>query len=402
MIKKGINLEIFIVLLIILMSKTVFWGIAYKRLTMLILIILLGLLIIKKRSGVSKRALKTFASILFVLLLGTIVHFSELTTDYILTILQFLIYIFGTVIIVNYIDKKVYSSIYISIMTIISVISLLYYSISLNSPDIVNRVAHHVQVGKTVFIVSPLYTWGFDSYIYPRNAGPFWEPGAFQGFISVALIMLLYYKNKIGFYKWKFIILTGTLITTQSTTGYIILGLIFIFFWRDILKFFSSKKGGLNSIQSLLLVPIIIGIVYGIYFIANSYTINNKFTDNNISYNARSDDVNNSLTLIFEKPFFGYGPEKSLRESSIGIEDNSVGLFSLIYTYGLVFFVMYAYRLKRGIDSMFSFNSRIKRICIYTIFVIMNMTQGFYYLPAFTVFLYRWPTLLKKSDTKEI
>lgn len=391
---KGSNIEILIVLMIILLSKTVFFGIVNKRLTLSILIILLSFIFFKKRKDLSKNTLITFFSISFVLILVTVVHFSNLTLEYIFPVIEFIIYLFGMAIVVTYIEKYVYCNIYISIITTISIISLINYSVTFNFPNSVNFLAQHIQIGDTTFIVSPFYTWGFDSYIYPRNAGPFWEPGAFQGFILIALIMLLYYKNMIKLYKWKILILVLTLITTQSTTGYIILSLICIFFWNDILKLFSVKKEKFKSVKKMFLLPLIsICIIFVVYFIFNSDTINNKFNDDNISFNLRLNHFYNSLTLISEEPFFGFGngPEKTLKESSVSIDDNSVGLLSLIYTYGLFFFIFYSYRFKRGIDSMFPFEGRAKRLCIYIIFIIMFMTQGYYYLPVFILFLYQWP-----------
>ncbi|KMK90186.1 hypothetical protein VL03_22055 [Rossellomorea marisflavi] len=91
---------------------------------------------------------------------------------------------------------------------------------------------------------------------------------------------------------------------------------------------------------------------------------------------------------MVRSPFFGFGngEAKSLREEIANIKSNSVGLLSLVYTYRLIFFGVYIIKFKRGLDSMFAFKSMYLHY-----FFIMFMTQGFYYLPVFIIFLYQWP-----------
>lgn len=58
-------------------------------------------------------------------------------------------------------------------------------------------------------------------YFIDRNAGMFWEPGAFAGYINIALFFLLFlsdFEKK----KYRFAILVAALLTTFSTTGYIV------------------------------------------------------------------------------------------------------------------------------------------------------------------------------------
>lgn len=59
--------------------------------------------------------------------------------------------------------------------------------------------------------------------ILGRNCGPFWEPGAFAGYITIAFILFfnnwrLLYK----YHKFKCLILIFTLLTTFSSQGYIV------------------------------------------------------------------------------------------------------------------------------------------------------------------------------------
>ncbi|HLW31442.1 MAG TPA: O-antigen ligase family protein [Aequorivita sp.] len=60
-----------------------------------------------------------------------------------------------------------------------------------------------------------------------RNSGMFWEPGAFACYICLAFLFYLgNIRTLIKLHKWKVIIILVALITTFSTTGYIVLFII--------------------------------------------------------------------------------------------------------------------------------------------------------------------------------
>lgn len=60
-----------------------------------------------------------------------------------------------------------------------------------------------------------------------RNSGMFWEPGAFACYICLAFLFYLgNIRTLLAHHKWKVIIILVALITTYSTTGYIVLFII--------------------------------------------------------------------------------------------------------------------------------------------------------------------------------
>ncbi len=60
-----------------------------------------------------------------------------------------------------------------------------------------------------------------------RNSGMFWEPGAFACYICLAFLFYLgNMRTLLKLHKWKVIIILVALITTYSTTGYIVLFII--------------------------------------------------------------------------------------------------------------------------------------------------------------------------------
>lgn len=85
-----------------------------------------------------------------------------------------------------------------------------------------DNIENNTNVVTTLYIFSiPLE---YDGVI--RNSGPFWEPGRFTIYITLALsIVLFYFKEKITSKRSLVLILTN--ITTFSTTGYVAMAVIF-------------------------------------------------------------------------------------------------------------------------------------------------------------------------------
>lgn len=72
-------------------------------------------------------------------------------------------------------------------------------------------------------------TWSGQGY---RNAGPFWEPGAFAGYLALGIAILLFGSDFSPRDKRRyFVVLTTTLATTQSTGGIIGFGAI-LYLWQ--------------------------------------------------------------------------------------------------------------------------------------------------------------------------
>lgn len=90
--------------------------------------------------------------------------------------------------------------------------------------------------------------------IIPRNCGYAWEPGAFAVYLCLAIFINLFISKSDKKSKIRFWILVSALITTQSTTGFII-------FITIVLFYYANKK--LNII--LLALPVIITTIVYIF-----------------------------------------------------------------------------------------------------------------------------------------
>lgn len=105
----------------------------------------------------------------------------------------------------------------------------------------------------------PLFLHTFMGSYSPRNAGMFWEPGAFAGYLSLAMVFLAIIKERLSrrAYTYYLIILSIALLTTLSTTGYIVYPLILLLHYGGTMQ--AKKKISAKIMLTLYIVlPLII------------------------------------------------------------------------------------------------------------------------------------------------
>lgn len=129
-----------------------------------------------------------------------------------------------------------FPKLYVNIITILALTSFIFYFPILIWPEIGSFLTYKVapvfahynfstvyykpSPNLIVFNLNPEYING----ILFRNSGPFWEAGAFAGFLIVAILFELIISKKL-FGKRNFILILA-LLTTFSTTGYIVLAVL--------------------------------------------------------------------------------------------------------------------------------------------------------------------------------
>ena len=90
-----------------------------------------------------------------------------------------------------------------------------------------------------------------DFFNWGRNFGMFWEPGVYASYLCITFIFFInqlydvILKN-----KWKFLLIVIALLTTFSTTGYIVLGVISFLT-------LAKKNKGIGTIVGLLLFALL-------------------------------------------------------------------------------------------------------------------------------------------------
>lgn len=377
-----------IVLLMVLASKTVYFGLINAKVTYFLLLAVV--VIVCLVNGKLKRVNKYNAAVIFFLLMltvgQTLLNGSMVNSTYInsmvISYLPFVISFF----VAEVIDSQSYMEKYTNIMFVICIISLVCFTIAISQPILAWAISKSIQFNNHTYNISWFYTWGWGIHIFSRNSGPFWEPGAFQGFILLALLMTLFQKTQ----KWakvKIIIYVITILTTGSTTGYILLGGLILFFYKKVETTFVSTGNKRN--KNLLKIGLLALAAFTVVYIISSGNISDKFSGTNESASVRINDFASSISMVTDKPLFGYGfsSERINRAKSLGVVNDSVGLWSLLYTCGIPFGIYYLYRQIKGIKRFFCVN-QLEMILLSVIIIVIHFTEAVWWLPVYTIFLF--------------
>ena len=187
--------------------------------------------------------------------------------------------------------------------------------------------------------------------IKDRLCGFFWEPGIYQIYLNIFLILQL------GKYKEKVWILAAILsvILTISTTGDIILSIILL---HELFKKVYMTKNRYTVIA--VLAAAAIGLGYGYKIVSDN--ISNKVSgENQGSFFARQADVIAGLTIAYENPLMGIGANterfKQMRSQIVWQGEltgsqtkdtgNTNGLVGLMYVWGIPLAVWYLWGVCR-------------------------------------------------------
>lgn len=382
MINSRYLINYFVILLIVL-SGNVYFSLKYPKETRYILILSALIMLVYSIIGKGQRFSKTSLRSLLILEFLITINFLLNTQNGVnlKNLLFMIILLISVFIIKERIEINSFKISYVKIMGWACIISLTCYFLSgvlsLSQFPFYKEELLGVDIFKYTFYHN--WGWGIGT---TRNSGMFWEPGAFQCYINLAILFLIFDKdkilnNKIGYY----IIFIFTLITTQSTTGYIVFGLIILY------TILTSRIKVKNVIARILLVIL---SILGVLYFMNSEVVNNKFNKDNASYTVRSNDLEQSLNLIGASPILGTGylSDKLFVEiKDKGIEKNSNGLLAFIIQFGIITAAFYLGLLYRGIQKFFCVKL-IDTTFIFLTFIIMFSSEPIILYPIWIYFLF--------------
>lgn len=279
--------------------------------------------------------------------------------------------------------KKIdFLDLYIKSLTFLTIISLPFF--------LLNKFIHFgIPVSDSGHVRSLMFYTSFDltyPFVYWRNSGMFWEPGAFSGYLLLALVFIVL-KNRsfqTGAYKKDVFWITIGILSSMSTTGYIIFGIIILLF-----SFQNKKRERIFVIPATLII--IIGTYSNLDFLQNKIGTQYKYASNmtvdDIS-NTRMGSLVMDLQYIKSHPLIGNGLDIKTRfrfhpwiKEDFG---HGNGMSNFIAYWGVPFFLLWAYGV-----YLFCKTIAIKRaIAIYTSIIILLILQGEQFLnyPLFLSF----------------
>lgn len=220
-----------------------------------------------------------------------------------------------------------------------------------------------------------------------RNASMFWEPGAFSGYLNLALVYIIMLNKgfRIGKYKREILWIGIGIFTSMSTAGYIIFG---IFFGIYVLKNYKWGK--------IIVVPAAIFIIY--FSFTSLQFLQNKIDEQYygaLDYqpgdytNTRFGSLLWDYDYIKSQPIFGNGLSIETRyrfdyyliSADVG---NGNGFSNFIVGWGVPFFLFWLFNVYKFSYSI----SESKIVGLMIIFIIIFILQGEQFLnyPLFLMF----------------
>ncbi len=265
---------------------------------------------------------------------------------------------------------------YVVLLKYLAIISLFFYTAGILSTSFIYFVINNV--GETIadpFLTVMKYESNLDIIIFNfhgmvesywlilRNSGPFWEPGAFCGFLIIA-IYFDYNRTKRLFNVFGIIAII-TIVTTFSTTGYI----AYATFALISLLLSDRYKNTTIIIKPILFMLTLLGVVY---LFTTTFFLKEKIFDQMEQTRVQKTDVGyfvsssnrfaSALKDIFDVldyPLTGLGRNEITRFKGADMDDRETvhrnnGITYLLATYGIVIFVMYFYLIYAGFRKLSS------------------------------------------------
>lgn len=256
----------------------------------------------------------------------------------------------------NY-DMLDFSLKYNSIMRVLCIIFLAGYIFFLIKPDFILSAAW-IKLEETggVFDHSSMLYYYQRNIVPMRAYGIFREPGVYQMYVILAMLVCLYTKKK---FLLDFLIYSLSVLTTYSTTGYICLLLIYSVFLLKILSIKDRKAiivlMGAIAAGGMAIPKIINNIIY-------------KFTETGMyahSWMSRYASFATNIYLWLKNPLLGVGMDGvfenftkitqdvfGLNAGGVAITDNTNSILIFFAAYGLIPGVLFFVGIWKGIRKM--------------------------------------------------
>jgi len=260
-----------------------------------------------------------------------------------------------------------------------------------------NLSSNHIYINTIIYTINHLQ---YESNItLPRNSGFCWEPGPFACYVTLAMFIAILYKENrnVIIYK-KYLIYILALVTTQSTTGFIVLFIMTI--WVIITKIDNQITKLSIGLLSLLLMVILFKHLTFLGEKIDSQINTNlnqaviEATSSEYSSNLdRFSSLKINLIELYNNPILGIGPNSKVSYSSKhGLIVNSTsGLGNLISKYGIIMFLLYLVALFQSSNLLTNHKQSKGRIFFILIFIVYGFSFNLLETPIFlTIVMYSY------------
>lgn len=232
-----------------------------------------------------------------------------------------------------------------------------------------------------------------------RNYGIFREPGVYQMYLIMALVLMLFYSSKL---KLKmFIVITMALALTFSTTGYIAYTCVIA------LLVIKRNNGIISSKQQKMILTIlalcIVVLATQTNLLSNDGIIFDKFSNNDRHTTiARMSSLTTNIKIWWQYPIFGAGLQKvndlfeliTFRDYGFASPHNTNTFLCELATFGIFYFSLFVIGVLRYC-RLFG-NSFLEHLLVFVILFVLSVGEKltfspFFYIMIFYGYKYRHP-----------
>lgn len=357
-----------------------------KNLSHILIIFLMFFLLlgyIKKSGSADNQFLALILACLFLYM--SMIYTEDFTGGY---ILKMILFITGYFFVKN-IELKKFSYVYIKCMYIIAIFSIIGFFLSFFIPRI-NVFPVITNISKNQYAFTLFNNIPINNLAY-RNYGPFWEPGVYQAYLNLAVIFYLFvtpcFRPRVIF------VLIFAILTTCSTTGYVVLFMVLC------ACFFKEKKFKMTNGKLVISLLVICGIII-ILLSPLRQILFRKFSPRSYEFNSffsRFSSIYTNLILTFKYPIFGVGPNnvhslalkllENLKWSyqfSTSAQTNAILLnFSMFGVYAGLYYIINLWKFVSGIAS-----SRLSFLILFAAICLILFTEPLTYSLLFHILIY--------------
>lgn len=233
-----------------------------------------------------------------------------------------------------------------------------------------------------------------------RNCGMFWEPGAFQGYIILAFLMFMDdFKAFYNKHTKSFWILAVALVSTYSTTGYVVFALyLFLVFSENI------KKSPLALIMTVLLVLVAVWAFLKFDFLGekmmNEYESAQEVGEGDVSWTRMGSAVI-AWQNVLRHPLIGNGFLMTALYGNLAeyMEGMGNGFFGAMNQLGIPFILLYLFLLFKNVTA----NNTLYRCGFVLLVVLMINGEFFLNYPMFWSLMFiKYPSENMPSSKSEL
>ena len=223
----------------------------------------------------------------------------DLRGGYVVTILLYL----AGFIYIGYVPVNKFLSLFEKIVWWIALLSIIVYFINIAYPAFTNIFPKITNTKDFPFAncfvtVIPLVSGSGANRLF----GPFSEPGVYQIYLNLALLFHIYLTGRLELKKA--LVYITAIVLTQSTTGYICLGIFLLLY---VLESKKNRNRYYNYIMSLVIISAVAYAFTRTTLLSLESDVFAKFTDDSVSTISRMASVTANFEIFLSHPIFGVG-----------------------------------------------------------------------------------------------